>query len=87
MNPVFVALVLMGALLLWLLLSFAYRIVGGIAEKVVGGAKKAMGEEETGAEAFVRGFKGSLSRHSGTDDQAEGAADTGHAGVKKQSAS
>lgn len=60
MNPVFVFLVILGAALLWLLLAFIYRFVGGLATKLVDNAKVEMSDEETNREAFVRGFKEQL---------------------------
>lgn len=60
MNPVFVLLVLIGTAILWLLLSGLYRFVGGIAEHFANKAKKAMSDEETNTEAFIRGFKDAL---------------------------
>ena len=57
MNPVFVFLVIIGAALLWLLCSFAFRLIGGIATHFVKKAEKAMSDEPTKAEMFAAGFK------------------------------
>lgn len=46
MNPVFVFLVIIAAVLLWYLLAFAFGFVGGIAKKLNDDAKKAMFDEE-----------------------------------------
>lgn len=46
MNPVLVFLVLIGAALFWLLCSFAYKFIGGIAKRMADDVKKAMLEEE-----------------------------------------
>ncbi len=62
MNPVFVFLVLIGTALLWLLLSGLYRFVGGIAEHFADNARRAMNDEETKPEAFVRGFRDALNK-------------------------
>lgn len=57
MNPVFVFLVILGAALLWLLCSFAFRLIGGIATHFVKKAEKAMSDEPSNAEMFADGFK------------------------------
>lgn len=57
MNPVFVFLVIIGAALLWLLCSFAFRLIGGIATHFIKKAEKAMSDEPTKAEMFAAGFK------------------------------
>ena len=46
MNPVFVFLVVLAAVILWFLLSFSFRFIGGIAKRLNDDAKKAMFEEE-----------------------------------------
>ena len=56
MNPVFVFLVIVGAAILWLLSSFAFRLVGMIVDHLVGNAKKAMDDKPSNAEMFVKGF-------------------------------
>lgn len=60
MNPVFVFLVILGAALLWLLCSFAFRLIGGIATHFVKKAEKAMSDEPSKKDMFVAGFKSSL---------------------------
>lgn len=60
MNPVFVFLVIIGAALLWLLCSFAFRLIGGIATHFIKKAEKAMSDEPTKAEMFAAGFKNSF---------------------------
>lgn len=60
MNPIFVFLVLLGAALLWLLLAFAFRAIGGIAIHMAKKAEKAMSDEPTKAEMFAAGFKKSF---------------------------
>ena len=60
MNPIFVFLVLLGAALLWLILAFAFRAIGSIAIRMAKRAEKAMSDEPTKPEMFVRGFKSSF---------------------------
>ena len=60
MNPVFVFLVVLGAIVLWFLLSGLYRLIGGITKHYVDKAKKAMSDEPTNIDAFVDGFKNSF---------------------------
>ena len=57
MNPVFVFLVIIGAAILWLLCSFAFRMIGGIAIHFVEKAEKAMSDEPSKADMFVSGFR------------------------------
>lgn len=46
MNPVFWLLILSGAALLWLLLSFLFRPLGRVSKRLVDDAKHEMFEEE-----------------------------------------
>lgn len=46
MNPIFVFLVIIGAVLLWLLLSGIYRIVGSIVQRLADDARRAMFEDD-----------------------------------------
>lgn len=46
MNPVFWLLILSGAALLWLLLSFLFRPLGRVSKRLVDDAKREMFEEE-----------------------------------------
>lgn len=46
MNPVFWLLILLGAALLWLLLSFLFRPLGRVSKRLVDDAKREMFEEE-----------------------------------------
>lgn len=46
MNPVLVILVFGAGVLLWLLLSFLYKPIGGIGKRLVDDAKSAMTEED-----------------------------------------
>lgn len=46
MNPVFWFLILLGAALLWLLLSFLFRPLGRVSKRLVDDAKREMFEEE-----------------------------------------
>lgn len=45
MNPVFMFLVLLGAFILWFLLSGLYKFVGGITTRIYNNAKDAINEE------------------------------------------
>lgn len=45
MNPVFIFLVLLGAFILWFLLSGLYRFIGGITTHIYKNAKDAINEE------------------------------------------
>lgn len=61
MNPVFVFLVLIGAALLWVLLSGLFRLVGGITQRAIKKTKDALEDDSPGkVESFVNGFKSSL---------------------------
>lgn len=60
MNPIFVILVIIGAGIFWLLCSFAFRLIGGIATHFVKKAEKAMSDEPSKVDMFVAGFKSSL---------------------------
>ena len=62
MNPVFVFLVLLGAVVLWFLLSGLYRLIGGITKHYVDKAKEAMSDEPSKLDAFVDGFKDGFRR-------------------------
>lgn len=65
MNPVFVFLVLLGAVVLWFLLSGLYRLIGGITRYYVDKAKEAMSDdsnEPSKLDAFVDGFKDGFRR-------------------------
>lgn len=46
MNPVFWFLILSGAALLWMLLSFLFRPLGRVSKRLVDDAKREMFEEE-----------------------------------------
>ena len=71
MNPVFVFLVIIGAALLWLLCSFAFRLIGKVVEHLVGNAKKAMDDEPSNAEMFVRGFGASFRNKKEAENEKE----------------
>lgn len=61
MNPVFVFLVLIGAALLWVLLSGLFRLVGGITQRAIKKTKDALEDDSPGkVESFVNGFKSSF---------------------------
>lgn len=60
MNPVFVFLVLLGAVVLWFLLSGLYRLVGGITKHFINKANEAMSDKPSKLDAFVDGFKDSF---------------------------
>jgi hypothetical protein len=60
MNPVFVFLVLLGAVVLWFLLSGMFRLIGGITKYFVEKAKKTMNGEPSNMDAFINGFKDSF---------------------------
>ena len=46
MNPALIIIVLILAILLWFLLSFSFKFIGGVANKLKENAKNAMFEEE-----------------------------------------
>ena len=46
MTPVFVLLVIIGAVLLWFLLAFAFKFVGKIGTMLYDDVKDAMNEED-----------------------------------------
>lgn len=71
MNPIFVFLVIIGAALLWLLCSFAFRMIGGIATHFVKKAEKAMGNEPSNAEMFADGFKSAFKEKEKEEDENE----------------
>lgn len=71
MNPIFVFLVIIGAAMLWLALAFAFRLIGGIAMRMVRNAEKAMSNEPTKPEMFMRGLKDSFDKKKGEDEQDE----------------
>ena len=61
MNPVFVFLVITGAVLLWFLLSGLFRFIGGITERIYKKTKNALDDDSPGnIESFVNGFKDSF---------------------------
>ena len=65
MNPIFIFLVLLGAVVLWFLLSGLYRIIGGVTKHYVDKAKEAMSDESnepSKLDAFVDGFKDGFRR-------------------------
>ena len=45
MNPLLIILIFLGGGLLWLLLAFSYRAIGGFFKKLVDDAKEAMSNE------------------------------------------
>lgn len=44
--PVFIILVLIGAILLWLLLSFTFPLIGKIASKLIGNVQDVITKED-----------------------------------------
>jgi hypothetical protein len=60
MNPVFVLFVLIGAVILWVLLSGLFRLIGGITNHFIDNTKKAIEDEPSNIEYFVGGFKNSF---------------------------
>lgn len=61
MNPIFVILVILGAALLWVLLSSLFRLVGSITEHTINKTKDALNNDDRGkVESFVDGFKNSF---------------------------
>lgn len=55
MNPVFIFLVLLGAFILWFLMSGLYRFVGGITTRIYKNAKDAINEEPKEAQEEKNG--------------------------------
>lgn len=49
-NPVFIFLVLIGAVLLWFLLSFMFGFIGKITNRIINDAKDAISEDDGGKE-------------------------------------
>lgn len=63
MNPVFIIMLVLGAFLLWVLLSGLFRLVGDLTEKTINKTKKALDNDDQGSvESFVRGFKSSFNK-------------------------
>lgn len=62
MNPVFVFLILIAALVIWVLLAGLYRIIGGFTNKFINNAKKAINDEPSKIDSFVDGFKSSFNK-------------------------
>ena len=61
MNPVFVFLVIVGAALLWILLSGLFRFIGSMTQHTINKTKDALNNDDRGSvESFVDGFKHSL---------------------------
>lgn len=61
MNPIFVFLVLLGAALLWVLLSCIFRLIGSITERTIKNTKKALDDDSNGnIGSFVDGFRSSF---------------------------
>ena len=56
MNPVFVFLVIVGAALLWVLLSGLFRLIGGVTNHFIKKTEKALKDEPGNAEMFAKGF-------------------------------
>ena len=71
MNPVFVFLVVLGAALLWLLCSFAFRLIGMITGHLVDNAKKALDDEPSNAEMFAKGIKDGMKGTKAADTEEE----------------
>ena len=65
MNPVFVFIVILGAFVLWVLCSCLFRLIGAIIGHFVNKTMKAMGDEPSGAESFVSGFKSAFKKGKG----------------------
>ncbi len=63
MNPVFIAMLIFGAFILWVLLSGLFRLIGDLTEKTINNTKKALENDDDGkVESFVKGFKDSFSK-------------------------
>ena len=61
MNPVFVFLVIVGAVLLWILLSGLFRVIGSLTQHTIDKTKDALNNDDRGKiESFVDGFKNSF---------------------------
>lgn len=61
MNPLFIAMLIIGAFLLWVFLSGFFRLIGDLTEKVINKTKKALDNDDIGkVEAFTKGFKDSF---------------------------
>ncbi len=61
MNPVFVFLVLLGAVILWFLLSGLFRAIGSLTQHTIEKTKDALENDNTGKpESFINGFKSSF---------------------------
>ena len=63
MNPVFVFLVIVGAALLWILLSGLFRLIGSITQHTIDKTRDALNNDDKGkVESFVDGFKHSFDK-------------------------
>ena len=71
MNPVFVFLVILIAAFAWLMCSFLFRLIGMIADKLIRNAKKAIDDEPSNAEMFVKGFGASFKKRKSKDKKEE----------------
>ena len=61
MNPVFVFLVIVGACVLWVLLSGAFKIIGAITRHRINKTIDVlMDDSDSKPEAFIHGFKDSF---------------------------
>ena len=59
MNPVFVFLVILGAVVLWFMMSGMFKIVGDFFSGIFDNMKRAINDQETNEEAFIKGFQSS----------------------------
>lgn len=69
MNPVFVFIVILGAVVLWVLCSCLFRLIGAIVEHFANKTMKAMGDEPSGADAFISGFKSAFKKEKGEEEE------------------
>lgn len=60
MNPMFVFLVIFCAIALWFILSGLFKMVGNFTSDVLDNTKRAIKDEETNEEAFIKGFKDNI---------------------------
>lgn len=60
MNPMFVFLVIFCAIALWFILSGLFKMVGNFTSDVFDNTKRAIKDEETNEEAFIKGFKDNI---------------------------
>ena len=66
MNPVFVFLVIVGAALLWVLLSGLFRLIGSMTQHTINKTKDALNNDDRGnVESFIDGFKHSIDKNKG----------------------